>query len=76
MNLLTISREDMMLRGVRRFLVGLLFGIAAGVFAAHAAEDHEVVDPRLEKGCKWPKLEGEMTVTTVYKGELICWRWR
>lgn len=67
------------IRSIRlRRLGWVLTGFLAGALLATATSLHvakpEVVDPRMEKACTWPKREGEMTVAAVYKGEIVCWR--
>ena len=67
----------------RRVYTSIVLGFAFGVTVMlglyyHLAnsEPTPVIDPRLEKACKWPTLEGEMTVATVHNDRLLCWRWR
>ena len=67
----------------RRVYVSIALGFALGVTASlglyyHLADTHptQVIDPRLEKACAWPTLEGEMTVVTVHNDRVLCWRWQ
>ncbi len=64
----------------RRTLIGFLLGALSGVLVAAAISDlalpEEIIDPRMERACVWPRLEGEMTVVTVHQGRILCWRWR
>jgi hypothetical protein len=56
--------------------MGVGLGAALAVMVTHWGRAEPVVDPRIEAGCHWPRAEGEMTVVTVLKGEVVCWRWR
>ena len=65
-------------RTLRRVVVGIMVGVAlsAGVFHVAIKATPELVDHRLERMCRWPVVEGAMTVVTVLEGKLICWRWQ
>jgi hypothetical protein len=63
---------------LRLLLLGMLLGVVFGVLAAVAVSFYaapvEVVDLKLEKACRYPTREGEVTVIAVHNDRMLCWR--
>jgi hypothetical protein len=57
-------------------VIGFILGCAAYDLVLHALVAREITDPAFEKACRYPKLEGEMTVVTILNDQLKCWVWR
>lgn len=63
----------------RAAIAAILWAIALSLWSHHIvtwSTPRESIDTRMEAGCRWPALEGEMTVVAVRHGEVICWRFR
>ena len=56
--------------------IGIVIGVCSAFAASYYADSVAIFDLRMESGCHWPRHEGEMTVVTVLKGEVVCWRWK
>ena len=71
-----LTPNQLRLRALVSALLGAILGALLYAQAGTARTIQEVVDPRLEKACAWPTLEGEMTVVTVHNDRVLCWRWK
>ena len=64
----------------RSVLAAVLLGVAMALWLPPEVnvmlKRDPIADPQMERGCKWPQHEGEMTVVTVLNGKLHCWRWK
>lgn len=56
--------------------IAVLLGAVLSFLIYSQFANSEVVDPKMESACKFPRNEGEMTVITVMNGKLVCWRWK
>lgn len=56
-----------------RWFAGMLIGAALTFLAGIALEEKPVIDPHMEKLCRWPQQEGETTVGLVIDGKLRCY---
>lgn len=74
--LVVIPLRSILLRRLGWVLTGFLAGALLATATAVHVGSPEVVDPRMEKACTWPRHEGEMTVVAVYKNEIVCWKWK
>lgn len=68
--MIVLSPADLHARLLRRIVLGAMLG--AGLTFLATRPTPIVIDPRMEKACRWPKLEGETTVGIVLNGKLIC----
>ena len=57
-------------------LIAVCLGAVLALLIQSQITKAEVIDPRMETACKFPRGDGEMTVITVIDGKLTCWRWR
>ena len=64
----------------RSAVAAVLLGVAGALWLPPevnvALKREPITDPQMERGCKWPQHEGEMTIVTVLNGKLHCWRWK
>jgi hypothetical protein len=57
----------------RWLAIGLLLGMFGFALIAHALAEPEVIDPRMEKACQWPKRHGQAMMVAVIDGKILCW---
>lgn len=68
--------SDAHLNTIRRFwfILGCYLGVWFTVAVQHALKpEPPVIDERMEKACRWPRLEGETTIGLVIDGKLRCY---
>lgn len=62
---------------LRRWVAGAMLGAAVAIGAVNAlAPAAPVLDPRMERICGWPTLEGEYMWVMVRGGKVDCGRYR
>jgi hypothetical protein len=73
----------------KRLLADLIFyGIMGGILVAmfgwglwsaleiQEQERQQADEMKMYKACKWPKIDGAMTVIAMIDGKLTCWVWQ
>jgi hypothetical protein len=53
--------------------LGFVLGFCAAMTIASAAREPEVIDPRMERACQWPKRHGQAMMVAVIDGKILCW---
>jgi hypothetical protein len=68
-----LTVED--LRNSRRFYAafGLILGFLLCASVVVASAEPEVIDPRMEQACHWPKRHGQAMMVAVIDGKIHCW---
>ena len=79
MNHRVIEEGDLTRRKVYVFVIGVVTGIAVAVMLMRAAEE-PVVNEQQEKAmvaaCKFPRVNGAMTVIAMVDDKFTCWVWQ
>ena len=72
------GQHDVVTKSARRLQSGIavLLGAVLSFLIYSQFANSEIIDPKMESACKFPRNEGEMTVITVMNGKLVCWRWK
>jgi hypothetical protein len=62
-------------RSDRRFCLalGLIAGFSMCASIVVASAEPEVIDPRMERACQWPKRHGQAMMVAVIDGKILCW---
>ena len=73
---LVTTTEEQRAYGWRRLLAGLAIGAVIGFWlnqSISAAIAPPVIDPRMERACKWPQHHGEAMSVAVIDNKIHCW---
>jgi len=70
------SYHDLRQLALRWFIIGATLGALLGIVTTLGVQPQEVIDTAMEKACKWPIREGQMTVVTVLNDRVVCWEWK
>jgi hypothetical protein len=53
--------------------LGFVLGFLTAAGIVMSAQEPEVIDPRMEQACHWPKRHGQAMMVAVIDGKIHCW---
>jgi hypothetical protein len=72
-NPIVTNSRDLRHYAVAAWLAGLVTGACLTGAITYASAEPEVIDPRMEKACQWPKRHGQAMMVVVLDGKIHCW---